>query len=194
MTTVLLTAALVLGASASPEVEPNGVELASTVEARSASLLGGLSLDATYRPSQSPALRIGDGVRFGLEGAPALDQGGGVSSEIRQILALILGFVPGFGLGHLIARDRDGFILFLVIDIVLYVVWGAVWGGLRWGLGWLGGIVWLVVHIIQALDAYAEAGGERIVGVLREKAVEIATADERRVPAITTTRAFAFRF
>jgi hypothetical protein len=119
---------------------------------------------------------------------------------VRQILALILGFVPGFGIGHLIAKDRDGFILFLIIDIALYAL-GVTVGwvvGLHpffWGIG---GLVWLVVHIIQALDAYAEAGGGRIVERTRERAVGIAsTGAERADPlnALTpTTRVLGFQF
>lgn len=164
---------------------------------RSASLLDGLELDATYKPSQSSALRLSDDLRFALSDTPApLDTGGGLSSDLRQVLALILGFVPGFGIGHLIARDRDGFILFLIIDIALYVVWGTI-GWIVWHpFGYVGGLLWLVVHIFQALDAYAEAGGERIVQTIRERAIEIARGGE--APALdaprVSTRLFSFSF
>ena len=173
------------------------VALSSTSQHRSANLLGGLELDSSYKLSTSPALALSDDLRFSLMDAPAaLDQGGGLSSDLRQILALILGFVPGFGIGHLIAHDRDGFVLFLIIDIALYVLWGTV-GWIVWHpFGYVGGLIWLVVHIIQALDAYAEAGGERIVQRMREQAVEFARTDldvRPDVPAITT-RVFALTF
>ena len=173
----------------------NGIELSQTGAARKASLLMGLALDASLKPSEAPALRLTDGLRFDREGLRALDSGGGVSSDLRQILALILGFIPGFGIGHLVAGDRDGFILFLVIDVALYVLWGVTWGVLKFGpFGYIGGVVWLVVHIIQALDAYGEAGGPRIVQAIRERAVELADLGPGRETARPTVRAFSFSF
>lgn len=178
------------GASDAPASE---VSLTATADARKVTLLGGLALDATLRPSAAPALRLTDGLRFEREGLRELDAGGALSGETRQILALILGFVPGFGIGHLIARDRDGFILFLIIDVALYVLWGVGWRFFS-PFAFIGGAVWLVVHIIQALDAYAEAGGERIVGVIREKAMVLADLGPGRESARPTVRAFEFRF
>lgn len=167
------------GSFAATEAQSEGSGVGLLTATRSATLLDGAELDATYKPSSSSALRLTDDLRFELAGTPAaLDVGGGVSSDLRQVLALILGFIPGFGIGHLIAHDRDGFILFLIIDIALYALWGivgwAVWGG----FGYVGGVIWLVVHVIQALDAYAEAGGERIVQLTRERAIEIARGGE----------------
>lgn len=200
---VALCAAVLFSAVSFAETASDSVELqtgpsllASSAE-RSASLLQGLELDATYRTSASPALRLSDDLRFRLAQTPApLDQGGGVSSDVRQILALILGFIPGFGIGHLIARDRDGFILFLIVDIALYALAftvGHFLGGPFWGLG---GLIWIVVHVIQALDAYAEAGGERIVQAVRERAVELVRREEppRLDAPLVTTRLFALSF
>jgi hypothetical protein len=181
--------------AAAPEVSSE-VSLESTASHRRATLLGSSALDASFRPSSTPPLRLTDGLRFEREGAiPALDSGGGLSSDVRQILALILGFIPGFGIGHLIARDRDGFILFLIIDVALYVLWGVGWRVLGFGpFGYIGGVVWLVVHIIQALDAYASAGGPRIVQAIRERAVELADLGPGRPGAQPTVRAFAVSF
>jgi hypothetical protein len=197
MHVVLITLAVLSSAvtSASNLDDAAGVQLSTTMEKRSASLLGGLELDATWRPSAMAPLRETDGLRFMSESPRALDAGGGVDSDVRQILALILGFIPGFGIGHLIAQDRDGFILFLIIDIAIYAVWGALWFNFYGWIGPIGGIVWLVVHIIQALDAYAEAGGGRIVERTRERAVGIASAAADPISApVTTTRLFALQF
>ncbi|MGA9522169.1 MAG: hypothetical protein WBV82_11930 [Myxococcaceae bacterium] len=200
MNAVLVSFAFVLsvssGATPGPDDAGRGISLLDSREKRSATLLEGVTLAASWKPSQTPPLQLTDAIRFNTAVWPlALDQGGGVSSELRQILALILGFIPGFGLGHLVAGDKDGFILFLVIDIALYaagVVLGAV---LRSGLFWgLGGIVWLVVHVIQALDAYASAGGPAIVQGLREKAVEVATSGRTSDSPVTTTRVWALTF
>lgn len=159
--------------------QPEGSGVGLLTATRSASLLQGAELDGTYKPSSSTALRLSDDLRFARAGTPAaLDVGGGVSSDLRQVLALILGFIPGFGIGHLIAHDRDGFILFLIIDVALYAL-GIVIGSFVWHPFWgVGGLIWLVVHVIQALDAYAEAGGERIVQLTRERAIEIARGGE----------------
>jgi hypothetical protein len=200
MNAVLVTLAVVLstssGAVQPAEDTPRGISLMDSGERRSATLLEDVTLAASWKPSQSPPLQLTDALRFDRTEWPlALDQGGGMSSDLRQILALILGFVPGFGLGHLVAGDRDGFILFLVIDLALYiggVVLGSVFrAGLFWGLG---GVVWLVVHVIQALDAYAAAGGARIVERLRENAVEIATSERTTDVPITTTRVWSLTF
>ncbi|MBX5482174.1 MAG: hypothetical protein IRZ16_10115 [Myxococcaceae bacterium] len=163
---------------------------------RSASLLQDAGLDASWRPSTSPALRLTDDVRLLRSETPLpLDQGGGVSSDLRQILALVLGFVPGFGLGHLVARDRDGFILFLVVDVALYVLWGTVGWWLWHPFGFIGGALWLVVHVIQALDAYAEAGGPRIVQLIRDTTVEVASSTAHRLdPPRVTAKIFEYSF
>lgn len=170
-----------------------GPSLEGTAAHRSLTLLGDATLEASCRPSLAPPLRLLDGLRFDRAGLAPLDTGGGVDSEVRQILALILGFIPGFGLGHLIARDRDGFILFLVIDLAIYVAWGWVGWGFWEPFRFLGGVVWLVVHIFQALDAHASAGGARLIQLNRERATRIAVAPGREEPALTT-RAFQLGF
>lgn len=201
--TVLMTLSVVLGLStlsavdSPPAQQTPGITLASAdAERRNVSLLGGVELDSSWRPSSYAPLRLTDGIRFASSASPLpLDRGGGLDSDLRQILALVLGFVPGFGLGHLIARDKDGFILFLIIDIALYVVFGTVGWVLRWGPFWgIGGVVWLVVHIIQALDAYGEAGGARIVEIMRERAVEIAGASRHREAPAATAKVFEYSF
>lgn len=177
-----------------PVAAQPAVTLGGGSAGRSATLLGEASLEASYKPSLTPPLRLSDAARFGLASAPeALDRGGGLSSDARQILALILGIIPGFGLGHLIARDRDGFILFLVIDIVLYVAWGVVGLGFWDPFKFVGGVVWLVVHIFQGIDAYGAAGGARLIELNREKAVRLAGLPGREEPVVTT-RAFGFSF
>lgn len=180
--------------AASPVDAQSNIKLGDSQ--RRASLLLGTSLENDYQPSHHPSVRLMDDVKFLRgEGPTPLDQGGGLSGETKQILALILGFIPGFGLGHLIAGDRDGFILFLIIDIVLWVVGGfvgAFWGGgIFWGLG---GLVWLVVHIFQAIDAYGAAGGPRLVEKLRERAVRIAAVPGKESEPLITTRVWSLSF
>jgi hypothetical protein len=172
--------------------EPSGVALEPGA-ARAANLLEGVTLDSSYRPSKTPPLRMTDELRFGLEVTPSLDDGGGISGDGKQIIALILGFFPGFGIGHLIARDRDGFIIFLIVDIVLHALWFVGWGALWWGpYGGLGGLVWLLVHIYQGYDAYVEAGGARLVDYARERTMRIASAPGRDENLASRLLGFAF--
>lgn len=196
----MLSPALLLAVSLAATPAPSsasGVSLEETASHRKVNLTGGALLETDFQPSFHSELRLTDDLRLlHGENAPALDNGGGVSSDIRQILALILGFIPGFGLGHLVAHDKSGFILFLVIDVVLWFVGGAFWFAWHgWWLGPFGGVIWLVVHIIQALDAYGSAGGEKLIMQTREKAVRFANSDEGSPvqPAILT-RVLKFDF
>jgi hypothetical protein len=176
-----------------PAADPT-VSYAHSMEGRHARLLDGLELAATFKPSQTPALRLTDAERLGLMHPLPLDTGGGVDAETRQVLALVLGLFIGFGTGHLIARDRDGFILFLIVDaaiIVVSSVFRFAFGGWFWGLG---GAALLVSHVIQGIDALGKAGGPRIVEETRQRAVEVADVSRGRDAPPTTTRAFAFSF
>jgi hypothetical protein len=179
----------------SPTAADPTVSFAASMEGRHARLLEGLELAATFKPSETPPLRLTDAMRFGLANAPLpLDTGGGVDGETRQILALVLGLLIGFGTGHLVARDRDGFILFLVVDLAIIVVSSVfrfVVGGWFWGLG---GLALLISHVIQGVDALGKAGGPRIVEETRQKAVLVSDATGGRDTPVITTRAFAFTF
>lgn len=87
-------------------------------------------------------------------------------------LGFLLGFFPGFGLGHFIVAGRPGVgTRWLVIDIVFLVVWivldavlGAVYGTVGYGLWWLLfdlvlPIGWVVEHVFQGLSAYQMTAG-----------------------------------
>ncbi len=171
------------------------VSFAHSMESRHARLLDGLELAATFKPSVTPPLQLTDATRFALMGTPLpLDTGGGVDAETRQVLALVLGLFLGFGTGHLVARDQDGFILFLVVDLAIIVVssvFRLAVGGWFWGLG---GVALLVSHVIQGIDALGKAGGPRIVEETRKKAVLVADVSGGRDAPLITTRAFAFSF
>ncbi len=192
----LLLVSLVTGVSEAPVsgADPT-ISFARTWEGRHARLLEGLELAATFKPSETPALRITDATRLGLMGAPLpLDTGGGVDAESRQILALVLGLVLGFGTGHLVARDTNGFILFLVVDVAIIVVSSVLRfavGGWFWGLG---GLALLASHVIQGIDALNQAGGPKLVEAARRNTVLVADASRGRDVPLPTTRLFAFAF
>ncbi|MHB1844648.1 MAG: hypothetical protein ACYCWW_07425 [Deltaproteobacteria bacterium] len=96
-------------------------------------------------------------------GDDALAGGGAPGPD--AVLAAILGFIPGFGLGHLVAGSIGGFLEWLIVDIVLGVV-------LFWILPLvlfpavaiiypLSILILIVERIGEAFSAYhtAEAGG-----------------------------------
>ncbi|MBS2028880.1 MAG: hypothetical protein JST54_13340 [Deltaproteobacteria bacterium] len=96
-----------------------------------------------------------------------LDQGGGAGATAdpatRQAICFILGFFPGFGLGHLVAGHRDGFILFLIIDTVFLCAAIVISVFAPWpfyGLLW---VAWIVEHVFQGYDAYVASGGQKLV-------------------------------
>jgi hypothetical protein len=191
----LLLPASALATTAQPLPEGSqGVHLSQSMSGRKASLLAGLELDATYRPSAAPALRLLDGVRFDREGVPSpLDQGGGVDSGTRQILALLLGLLVGFGTGHLIAQDRNGFVLWLIVDIAIILATAGL-GYFVAPFGLIGGIALILSHVFQGLDAYGRAGGEKIIQRTREKEIRVASSGSGLFPAVSTSRLFALSF
>jgi hypothetical protein len=195
---VLLASLLALSPTESvPSAADPSISFARTWEGRQARLLEGVELAATYKPSQTPALRLTDATRLGLLGAPLpLDRGGGVGSgNTEPVLALVLGLLVGFGTGHLLAGDTSGFILFLVVDVAIIVVSSVLTAALTTGLFWgLGGLALLASHIIQGIDAYQTAGGSRIVEATRQRAILVADSSHGREAPLVTTRAFGFAF
>ena len=108
-----------------------------------------------------------------LSALPSLagdDEGGGAPARARQrvdpALALILGIIPGFGLGHFLAGSSQATI-WLIADIVILVIWP---GGFLVTSGraydFLGLLV-LVERLFEGISAYQAAGGTPIFRDLR---------------------------
>ena len=97
--------------------------------------------------------------RFANEMLPQRDSSEAAGSGDEEIggfafLCGLLGFFPGFGIGHLIAGSFSGFVLFLVIDIVIAGVFFIVfpfWGFAFWYLASL--VVILVERVVEAFSA-----------------------------------------
>jgi hypothetical protein len=176
------------------------VSFAHAQEGRHARLLDGVQLAESFHANLTPE-GFTDALHYGRLHEPLRQEGGrgggggAISGEVRQVLALVLGLFIGFGTGHLLVRDTDGFLLFLVVDVAIIVVSSvfrfAIGGGWFWGLG---GVALLVSHVIQGIDALAKAGGPRIVEVMRERAVQVADVSGGRDAPAITTRAFSFNF
>lgn len=198
LASALLVASLLSStpALAAPEAADPSVGFLQSYAERSARLVPGLELQVDVKlPSAAPLAVLGALALDPRMPLLPLDTGGGVSGETRQILALVLGLVVGFGLGHFVARDREGFVLFLVVDIAIIAASAVLHAAAGFKFLWIG---LLVSHIIQGLDAYGEAGGPRIVEKARERSVDITPREAwaggpREQPAVTTrTLGFAF--
>lgn len=83
--------------------------------------------------------------------------------RVEPVLCLVLGIIPGFGIGHLLAGS-DRWVTWLVIDILIAVVfWGPYWY-------WPGhpgyfpdlNLLVLVERIFEGIFAYEAAGGGRV--------------------------------
>jgi len=93
----------------------------------------------------------------------ALDEGGGAGrhggQRVDPAIALILGIIPGFGIGHLVAGSQQ-WIYWLIADILIFVVWP---GGFFYvdhgGAYPLLGLLVLVERIFEGLSAFQAAGG-----------------------------------
>lgn len=182
----------------------------------------GLALMLGGRPAQAEAHLTLETPQLHLEHAPPrlldahldlsglqrlsevpLDLGGGSGREgirsdpaTRQVLAFILGFIPGFGLGHLLAGSKDGFVLFLIVDVVLLTADILICSFAPDGICALGWLAWVVEHVFEGYDAYTTAGGEKVVensveSLMHPDTAEACRATPRFAPALRT---FSFEF
>jgi len=98
-----------------------------------------------------------------MEGdVPDTGGGDGMSRSSRAVLAFVLGILPGFGIGHVVAGSH-WWPLWLAIDLVLLVALGVGIFGPGWAGGWyaLGVVVWLVERLFEGLHAHSQALGRR---------------------------------
>ncbi len=111
--------------------------------------------------------------RLALDGEPgwAIDDGGGAGRMTRgerEVLAFILGVIPGFGIGHVVAGS-PAWILWLVVDVIIFVFvgWGFWWGPYWWGggLAGLGAAIFIVERLLEGYFAYRAAGGRPIASL-----------------------------
>jgi len=93
--------------------------------------------------------------------------GGGAGADVdpgsKRVLAFILGFLPGFGIGHAIAGDKQGFVLFLIVDIVVTAVAIVLTALAPEPVGALLWVAWVGEHVFEGYEAYVAAGGSKMV-------------------------------
>lgn len=124
--------------------------------------LPGLSLGASSAGLELPELELGSltASAFSLDGGSG---SGARRHRVEPALCLVLGIIPGFGIGHLVAGS-DRWVTWLVIDLVIALLfWGPYWY-------WPGhpgyfpalNLLVLVERIFQGIFAYEAAGGGRV--------------------------------
>lgn len=136
-----------------------------------------------------PRLRLAvNGPGAGFDGASPLAadalrldpawSGGGAGQRPEPALALVLGIIPGFGLGHFYAGARGQATTWLIIDLALLggsiLIWTLAGDPLD-TLVWIG---WIVERGFEGYFAFRAAGGSR-VGAAAPAAAALASLDPR---------------
>lgn len=118
-----------------------------------------------------------------LVGTLALDLepagSGSGSGRAEPVLALVLGIIPGFGLGHFYAGANREATTWLIIDLALLggsiVIWSVAGSPLD-ALIW---IVWVVERGFEGYFAFQAAGGSRRAAVEVPVTGAVASLDPR---------------
>jgi len=124
--------------------------------------LPSFSLGASSAGLELPELELGSLTASAF----SLDRGSGAGAHRHRVepaLCLVLGIIPGFGIGHLLAGS-DRWVTWLLVDIVIALLfWGPYWY-------WPGhpgyfpalNLLVLVERIFEGIFAYEAAGGGRV--------------------------------
>jgi hypothetical protein len=121
--------------------------------------------------------------------------GAGGDAQARQTLALVLGFVIGFGVGHLIAGDQGNFALFLILDAIVVgvaVVLNAIFihSGVLYGIA----VITLIAsHLFQGIDSYSAARPKDVVKQQRDSAIFLVEGPKPNATQVTSAQ-FSFAF
>ncbi len=114
---------------------------------------------------------------------PALFGSGSGGQRPEPVLALVLGVIPGFGLGHFYAGARNQATTWLIVDlallggsIVIWTVAGAPLDALVW-------IAWVVERGFEGYFAFKAAGGSMNASAPARPAGALASLDPR-APAL----------
>ena len=115
--------------------------------------------DAPARSAPAARLELPELSVRGLEALRVDDGAGARGSTAEPALALILGIIPGFGIGHLVANSPR-WTTWLVVDVALVAVW-VIGSALDAGdpLGTLFFVAVVVERVFEGIDAFRAAGG-----------------------------------
>ena len=114
---------------------------------------------------------------------PSLAGSGGDGQRPEPVLALVLGIIPGFGLGHFYAGAKNQAVTWLIIDLALLggsiLIWslaGDPAGALVW-------IAWVVERGFEGYFAFKAAGGSTSAAAPAPATGVLASLDPRAAPA-----------
>jgi hypothetical protein len=112
-------------------------------------LLGDIRLEMANEMMRFANDILPEGRKYDAAGSGDGDAGG------LAVICGLLGFFPGFGLGHLVAGNISGFILFLIIDLVMAAVFFVLFPAAFWFALWYlpGIIVFIVERVVEAFLA-----------------------------------------
>ena len=110
---------------------------------------------------------------------PELAGSGAASGQPEPVLALVLGVVPGFGLGHFYAGASGQATTWLIIDLALLggsiIIWSVAGDPLN-ALIW---IAWFVERAFEGYFAFQAAGGSRRASATDPSRGALASLDPR---------------
>lgn len=117
---------------------------------------------------------------------PSLAGSGGGGQRPEPVLALVLGIIPGFGLGHLYAGARSQWTTWLIIDLVLLGGSIVLWTVSNDPLNALIWIAWVVERGFEGYFAFKAAGGSTgsAAATPVPAAGVLASLDPRGAPAV----------
>ena len=119
---------------------------------------------------------------------PSLMGSGDGGQRPEPVLALVLGIIPGFGLGHFYAGAKNQATTWLIIDLALLggsiIIWVLADNPVD-ALVW---IAWIVERGFEGYFAFKAAGGSASAAAPAPQAGVLASLDPRAAPA------FALRF
>jgi hypothetical protein len=151
----LARASLVVLLLAPPLAARAGLDPGLTLLGAPSAHLPAARLDVPALALATPAFRL----------APLAEGAGGMTGDrqLDQVLSLVLGIVPGFGIGHLVAGSPR-WITWLAVDVAILAAWVAV--AAVDPRGPIDALVFVAVvaeRLIEGYDAFREAGGRFVV-------------------------------
>ncbi len=151
--------------------------LAFAVPARAAEGLPDLrlSLSGPSAGMERPAPILAQ--RLALD--PALAGSGDGGQRPEPVLALVLGVIPGFGLGHFYAGAKGQATTWLIIDLALLAGSIVIWSTAGAPLDALIWIAWVVERAFEGYFAYRAAGGAPAASLAVPAAGALAALDPR---------------
>jgi hypothetical protein len=119
------------------------------------------------------------GLVAGLALDPALAGSGSGGERPEPVLALVLGVIPGFGLGHFYAGAKGQATNWLIIDLALLAGSIVIWAVADNPVDALVWVAWIVERGFEGYFAFRAAGGPAAASMAAPAAGALASLDPR---------------